>query len=264
MYAVFPYAVATGIVELPYLLVQSCIFVPISYFMIGFRLAVEPIFLFIIIFMQSITLYTFMGQFFTYLTPNAPFATMLGGLCHLIWNIFNGFLVPFPQMAVGWRWLNWASATTYVIYGLATSQLGQSTRPVVVPGLYQLPRPHTCDGVRVACVAHSVAVPVMAQHGAQVAAPFVNVSQYSPFVAIIDRPGFALRCPRTAALELGHYPTLMCSVTLCSVSLIIAPDDCLCQKVAVQRIDFPESTVFSGCIIWGSLCLLTSTPGVRS
>jgi hypothetical protein len=42
--------------------------------------------------------------------------------------------VPFPQMAVGWRWLNWGSATTYVIYGLATSQLGQSNRPIIVPG----------------------------------------------------------------------------------------------------------------------------------
>jgi ABC-type multidrug transport system permease subunit len=134
MYAALPYAVATGVVELPYLLVQACIFVPLCYFMIGFRTAVEPIFLFIIIFMQSISLYTFMGQLFSYLAPNAPVATMLGGLCHLIWNIFNGFLVPFPQMAVGWRWLNWGSATTYVIYGLATSQLGESNQPIVVPG----------------------------------------------------------------------------------------------------------------------------------
>ena len=35
MYAVFPYAVATGVVELPYLLLQSVVFSPIAYFMIG-------------------------------------------------------------------------------------------------------------------------------------------------------------------------------------------------------------------------------------
>lgn len=133
MYAALPYAIATGVVEIPYLIAQAIIFVPIAYFMIGFEAAAEPVFLFVIIFMQSITLYTFMGQLFSYLAPSAPIATMLGGLCHLLWNIFNGFLVPIPQMAAGWAWLNYISATTYVIYGLAASQLGQSDQPIVVP-----------------------------------------------------------------------------------------------------------------------------------
>lgn len=134
MYAVMPYALATGFVELPYLLVQSCIFVPIAYLMIGFKLEAEAIFLFVIVFAQSISLYTFMGQLFSYLCPTAPIATMLGGLYHLIWNIFNGFLVPIPIMAAGFAWLNYLSGTTYVIYSLAASQLGQVTQPIIVPG----------------------------------------------------------------------------------------------------------------------------------
>jgi ABC-type multidrug transport system permease subunit len=134
MYAVMPYAVATGVVELPYLLVQSLIFVPIAYFMIGFKIEVEAIFLFVIVFTQSIAVYTFMGQMFSYCCPTAQIATMLGGLNHLIWNIFNGFLVPIPIMAAGWSWLNYISATTYVIYSLSASQLGQLTQPIIVPG----------------------------------------------------------------------------------------------------------------------------------
>jgi ABC-type multidrug transport system permease subunit len=82
MYAVLPYAIATGIVEIPYLLFQSLIFSPIVYFMIGFKLEAEAFFLFLIVFFQSIALYTFMGQMFAYLTPTAPIATMLGGLNH--------------------------------------------------------------------------------------------------------------------------------------------------------------------------------------
>lgn len=141
MYAVFPFAVATGLVELPYLFVQSCLFVPICYFMIGFRLEAEAFFFFVIIFFQSISLYTFMGQLFAYLLPTAPIATMLGALNHLLWNIFNGFLVPIPTMAVGWRWLNYISATTYVVYGLTVSQIGEATQVIVVPGARAPPCP---------------------------------------------------------------------------------------------------------------------------
>ena len=134
MYAVLPYALATGVVEIPYLIIQSLIFTPIVYFMIGFKLEAEAFFLFFIVFMQSISLYTFMGQLFAYLTPSQPIAFMLGGLNHLLWNIFNGFLVPIPLMAAGWKWLNYISATTYVIYALGVSQLGDLTQKLVAPG----------------------------------------------------------------------------------------------------------------------------------
>lgn len=51
MYAVLPFGIATGLVEIPYLLLQSVIFVPIMYFLVGFRMNVEAFFLFIVIFM---------------------------------------------------------------------------------------------------------------------------------------------------------------------------------------------------------------------
>lgn len=75
-----------------------------------------------------------MGQLFAYLAPTAAVATVLGGINHFIWNIFNGFLVPSPIMAKGWVWLNYISATTYVIYSLAASQLGQNDKKIVLQG----------------------------------------------------------------------------------------------------------------------------------
>lgn len=83
---------------------------------------------------ESIALYTFMGQLFAYLAPTAAVATVLGGVNHFLWNIFNGFLVPSPLMAAGWRWLNYISATTYVIYSLAASQLGDNKKKIALPG----------------------------------------------------------------------------------------------------------------------------------
>ena len=60
MYAVLPFGIATGVVEVPYLLTQALIFVPISYFMIGFSASAGPLLLYIVIFTESIALYTFM------------------------------------------------------------------------------------------------------------------------------------------------------------------------------------------------------------
>lgn len=61
MYAVLPFGIATGVVEAPYLVTQALIFVPISYFMIGFKASAEPLILYIIIFTESIGMYTFMA-----------------------------------------------------------------------------------------------------------------------------------------------------------------------------------------------------------
>jgi hypothetical protein len=83
---------------------------------------------------ESIALYTFMGQLFAYLAPNVAVATVLGGVNHFLWNIFNGFLVPSPIMPWGWRWLNYTSGTTYVIYSLAASQMGRNEKKIVLQG----------------------------------------------------------------------------------------------------------------------------------
>lgn len=80
-----------------------------------------------------------MGQFFAYLAPTAAVASVLGGINHFLWNMFNGFLVPNPIMARGWRWLNQISATTYVIYSLAASQLGTNERKMVLEGFAGAP-----------------------------------------------------------------------------------------------------------------------------
>ena len=39
-------------------------------------------------------------------------------------NIFNGFVISYPAMPVYWRWLNRLAPPTWMLYGLAASQLG--------------------------------------------------------------------------------------------------------------------------------------------
>lgn len=74
------------------------------------------------------------GQLFTYLVAEQAVAVLLGGLLHFLWNVFNGFLQPNPLMPKGWLWMNYMSATTWVIYGLSAAQLGDEDGPIIVPG----------------------------------------------------------------------------------------------------------------------------------
>lgn len=50
-----------------------------------------------------------------------------------IWNLFCGFVVPFPAMPRGWKWLNRLAPTTWVLYALSASQLGHSNQPLIQP-----------------------------------------------------------------------------------------------------------------------------------
>lgn len=134
MYACAPLAVASAVVELPYLAAQALVFFPISYFMIGFQATADGIFIYAIIFLQSIALYTYMGQLFAYLLPTPVLALVCGGLLHLLWQMFNGFLLPEPQMAAGWVWLNYIAGTKWVVYGIGASQLSNVDSKMVFAG----------------------------------------------------------------------------------------------------------------------------------
>ncbi|GMH32356.1 hypothetical protein BSKO_00190 [Bryopsis sp. KO-2023] len=134
MYSSFPYALATGLVEVPYLLCQAALFVPIVYFMVDFDLSAEKFFYFFIVFFQSISLYTFFAQMLVYLLPSAPLASVIGGAFHFLWTLFNGFLIAESQIPAGWKWMNKITPTTYIIYGLSVSQLGENDTPIIAFG----------------------------------------------------------------------------------------------------------------------------------
>ncbi|KAK9826588.1 hypothetical protein WJX74_004476 [Apatococcus lobatus] len=124
MYAAGPYSSATAIVEIPYLVSQMCVFMPISYFMIGFELSASKFFFYALVFLLSLTTFTLFGQLLVFVTPHVAVAQILGSSILLLWSMFNGFMIPYPQMPQGWKWLNRICPPTWVIYALSINQLG--------------------------------------------------------------------------------------------------------------------------------------------
>lgn len=84
MYSCAPYATASGFVELPYLFLQSAVFVPIAYWMIGFEANAAKFFFFWLVFLMALTLNTFLGQLLVIVTPNQQLGQLLGSGNHAL------------------------------------------------------------------------------------------------------------------------------------------------------------------------------------
>jgi ABC-type multidrug transport system permease subunit len=57
-------------------------------------------------------MYTFIGQALVYATPNQLLAQLLASFLNNLFTYFNGFMLPYPQIPVGWKWMNrWVGPT---------------------------------------------------------------------------------------------------------------------------------------------------------
>lgn len=59
---------------------------------------------------------------------------VLGAGLNFIFNIFNGFVITYPSIPYYWQWLNRCVPTTWVLYGLGVSQLGDVKQLVAFAG----------------------------------------------------------------------------------------------------------------------------------
>ncbi|KAG2452157.1 hypothetical protein HYH02_003189 [Chlamydomonas schloesseri] len=134
MYDAFAYGIAIALVEMPYLLVQACTFVPIIYFGIGFELTAEAFWYYFIVFFETIVFYTIFGQTLVYITPAQAIAQVVGGGFNFLFNVFNGFIITYPEIPRGWKWMNRAVPATWILYGLGVSQLGNNNETLIYAG----------------------------------------------------------------------------------------------------------------------------------
>ncbi|KAL2547899.1 ABC transporter G family member 39 [Forsythia ovata] len=71
------------------------------------------------------------------LTPSYQIAAIVMSFFLSFWNLFSGFLISRTEISIWWRW--YYSPVAWTIYGLVTSQVGDQTDPVEVPGLGDIP-----------------------------------------------------------------------------------------------------------------------------
>ncbi|KAL4434347.1 hypothetical protein ABPG75_000788 [Micractinium tetrahymenae] len=134
LYSPGPYSLALGLAEVPYLLLQVLVMVNMVYWLVHFSHTAWKYFYFLLLYSITLLMYTLCGQFLVAATPNQLMAQLLAASLNQLWTISNGFLIPYPMIPKGWKWLNRISPTTWILYGLGGSQLGDSDVPMVAFG----------------------------------------------------------------------------------------------------------------------------------
>lgn len=131
-YAVFPYAMALQVVEIPYLAVQAILYVCTVYFMIGFASDAGKFFFFLLVNFLNLWFLTMFGIFLVNITPTQQLSSLVGASFLQIWVQFCGFVRRQPDIPAGWIWMYWITPLSYTLYALAVSQLGDSDEPITL------------------------------------------------------------------------------------------------------------------------------------
>ncbi|KAK9268598.1 hypothetical protein L1049_000353 [Liquidambar formosana] len=126
MYSALPFAFSQISIEFPYVFAQTLIYCTIFYSMASFEWAALK-FIWYIFFMYFTMLYfTFYGMMTTALTPNHNVAAIIAAPFYMLWNLFSGFMIAYKRIPIWWRWYYWANPVAWSLYGLLTSQYGDS------------------------------------------------------------------------------------------------------------------------------------------
>ncbi|KAL4636638.1 hypothetical protein ACB092_03G023300 [Castanea dentata] len=134
MYSSWAYSLAQVIVEIPYLFIETAIFVTISYPMIGYYGSAYKVFWYFYTIFCSLLYYNYLGMLLVSLTPNFMVAAILSSAFYTTFNLFAGFLIPKPQIPKWWIWMYYLTPTSWSLNGMLTSQYGDINKKIVVFG----------------------------------------------------------------------------------------------------------------------------------
>ncbi|XVE79409.1 hypothetical protein DITRI_Ditri14bG0056300 [Diplodiscus trichospermus] len=160
MYAPTSYAVAQGLVEVPYILAQTILFGVITYFMINFERTARKFFLYLVFMFLTFTYYTFYGLMAVGLTPSQHMAAVVSSAFYSLWNLLSGFLIPQPKIPGWWIWFYYICPVAWTLKGIISSQLGDVETMIVEPAFQGTVKQyiHTIFGIDPAMIGVSAAV----------------------------------------------------------------------------------------------------------
>ncbi|XP_025811385.1 ABC transporter G family member 36-like isoform X2 [Panicum hallii] len=135
MYSAFPYAFGQVLIELPYTLVQTCIYGTIVYAMMGFKWTVTKFFWYLFFMYFTLLYFIFCGMMAIGLTQNHTVASIVSAGFHATWNLFSGFLIPLTKIPIWWRWYYWLCPVAWSLYGMVVSQYGDDVDTPLFDGV---------------------------------------------------------------------------------------------------------------------------------
>lgn len=103
MYSVAAYSFANGVVELPYVLTMSTLFIATYYWLVGMSTDMDKLGYYWIFFTTYLVAMVFLGQFLICLLPNQQTGQVAGSALIAIFNLFGGYLCSPPTIKSFWK-----------------------------------------------------------------------------------------------------------------------------------------------------------------
>ncbi|CAN8065877.1 unnamed protein product [Agarophyton chilense] len=113
--------IAVGLVEIPFTVVTTTVFVLVFYFLVGLTPARFGYF-----FLASQLLYLFavmLGVMLSSITPTAAFAETVANSFISLLNVLSGFFIRKDEMPSWWRWSTWVNPFSYYLSGLVRNEM---------------------------------------------------------------------------------------------------------------------------------------------
>merc|ERR1711971_360402 len=122
MYDTPAVSTAYTLAEIPFLLGTSLLYTTIFYFMIGFASDAEKFFFYYLFMLLCMSLFTYTGQMFVALCPDAQIAQGFCGLLSSNTGLFAGVLIQPQYIPKFWIFMYWLLPGHYILEGLLTTQ----------------------------------------------------------------------------------------------------------------------------------------------
>jgi ABC-type multidrug transport system ATPase subunit/ABC-type multidrug transport system permease subunit len=127
VYAVGLHTLASTLVELPYLLVSSVLFVIPFFFIVGFDQdgVTEKFFYYWLFQGLYMSTLVFIGQFYSTAMPSEASSQVISGMTSTFLTLFCGFMIPSQSIPTFWLFIYWINPLHYALEGLITTQFHQ-------------------------------------------------------------------------------------------------------------------------------------------
>nr|CAN70647.1 hypothetical protein VITISV_006197 [Vitis vinifera] len=121
-------------IEIPYILLQSLLFVTITYPAINFYWSAYKMIWYFYSMFCTLLYFNYFGMLAVSLSPTFEVASVLTSLCFTLMDLFTGFIIPGPQIPK-WRvWSYWICPMVWSLKALVTSQYGDIKKEISVFG----------------------------------------------------------------------------------------------------------------------------------
>ncbi|KAJ4706396.1 Pleiotropic drug resistance protein [Melia azedarach] len=134
MYSPWAYAQGQVIIEIPYVFIQTIIYILVTYPMIGYYGSADKIIWSFYMMFCTLLYYNYLGMFLMSLTPNFVVASILAAASYAMLNLFSGFFIPKPQIPKWWIWFYYIMPSSWTLKGLLTSIYGDIDKEIMIFG----------------------------------------------------------------------------------------------------------------------------------